>query len=271
MSEKPTNDQYLNKSLDKALSVLDLFDHQQEELTVTEVAEKMGKRPGTIYPTLFTLVKHGYLKKEDSKKYKLGLRFLEKSNYLLMRMDLLDAAKPLLKNLAAELQCNAHLAVLYDVKVMYLHREEGYPSVTITGIIGRRAPAYCTALGKVLLSGLDGCELDSYLEEVELVEYAPNTITDPLELRDELKKVEERGYAVDDEEFHEGNFCIAGPVKDFEGNVIASQSISMPKNNSVQDNLTDLVNRVTGACRETSKKIGYFDSRDKADLASTPK
>ncbi len=262
MSDGPTNEQYLNKSLDKALSILDLFDHEQEELTVTEVADKMDKRPGTIYPTLFTLVQHGYLKKEDNKKYKLGLRFLEKSNYLLTRMDLLDAAKPLLKDLASDLRCNSHLAVLYDFEVMYIHREEGYPSVTINGIIGRRAPAYCTALGKALLSGFDDEEMDTYLKKTDLVTHTPNTITDPLELEDEIAKVRERGYAIDDEEFHEGNFCVAGPVQDFEEKIIAAESVSTHKNSSLQDNLTELVERVTGACKETSRKIGYFDNGD---------
>ena len=257
MPESASTEQYLNKSLDKALLVLDLFDHDQEALTVTEVARRMNTQPGTIYPTLCTLVKHKYLDKGPSKKYRLGLRFLEKSNYLLSRMDLLEAAKPVLKELAERLECNSHIAILYDQEVMYLHREEGYPSVTLTGIIGRKAPAHCTALGKVLLSGLEESDLDCYLETRDLTRKTQNTITNPDQLREELALVREQGYAIDDEEFTEGNFCIACPVRNFEGDIVASESISMQKSRRTRCDREYLVENVCDASRKTSEKIGF--------------
>lgn len=222
-------ERYINKSLQKAFSILNLFSPNVKRLSATEIARRLGTTPGVIYPILYTLERHGYLERDGAKRYSLGLKFLERSNLILQRLDLRDKVKPYLRELADTYHVNAHLAVLYDRKVMYLHREEGYPSVIIKEVVGQRVPAYCTALGKVLLASLDEGELEAYLAEEELRPLTPKTIRDPVKLKEELERVREQGYAIDNEEFHRGNMCIAAPIRNHLGKTLAAISISFPK------------------------------------------
>jgi DNA-binding IclR family transcriptional regulator len=252
---------YVNTSLEKAFTILELFDRENEKLGLTEIAKRLNTRPGTLYPVLYTLEKHGYLKRNDNKKYSLGLKFLEKGNLILEQLDIRDQAKPHLRELADRCGANAHLAVLYDWKVMYLHREEGYPSVIIKEIVGRRVPAYCTALGKVLLAYLNDEELADFFAKEKLKPLTPNTITDPERLKEELSKVRKRGYAIDNEEFHEGNMCIAAPVRNYQGKVVGSVSISLPKSKFSSE--YDYIKEVRDAATNISKDLGFSEENNR--------
>jgi IclR family KDG regulon transcriptional repressor len=251
-------ERYLNKSLQKAFSVIELFDGKVETLSATEIARNLGTTPGVIYPTLYTLEQYGYLARDGNKKYSLGLKFLERGSLILQQLDIRDKAKPHLRELASAHNVNAHLAVLYDRKVMYLHREEGYPSVIITEVVGRRVPAYCTALGKVLLASLGTRELDAYLEEEKFEPLTSKTITDSTKLRGELREDQERGYAIDNEEFHEGNICIAAAVRNYLGKTLAAISISISKDRFRERDSQELfISKVVSAASRISQELGY--------------
>lgn len=247
---------YMNQSIEKAFSVIDLFHPENSKLSTTEIANKLDLPPGTIYPILYTLKEKGYLKKDGNKKYELGLKFLEKSNTILESLDLRSTATPYLRKLAGSLEGNAHLALLHNRMVLYLEREEGSPGVTIKEIIGHRVPAYCTALGKVLLTQLGQEELKSYLENVKLKKRAPNTITDPEELRTELDKVREQGFSIDNEEFHDNLLAIAAPVKNYKNEILAAISVSFPKTRFPDSETGEQVERIKKAASRISKKLG---------------
>lgn len=257
MNKKSSKPKYQNKSLFKALSIVDMFNSDTEQLSASKIAENLDTSPGSIYPTLYTLEKFGYLERNGNKKYTLGLRFLEKGNLILNRLDLREIAKPYLRKLADNFRGNAHLAVFYEFKVMYLHREEGFPSVTIQDIVGRRVPAYCTALGKVLLAHLSPPRLEEYLNTEELEPLTANTITQKDKLKEELKKVRKRGFAVDDEEFSEGNLCIAVPIQDFRGDVNSSISVSLPRSRYKKSEITEVSNPIRTAGRKISRELGF--------------
>ena len=208
MSQK-TEGKYVNKSLQRALRVLDLFTSDDRGLTATEISKRIGTLPGTVFATLRTPERAGYLVRDESKRYALGLKLLERASLVLARMDLRATAQQTLKDVAKAHKVHTHLAVLYEQSVMYLHREEGYPSVILKEVVGTRVPAYCTALGKVLLSGLEEGSFEEYLESVTLSPLTPFTITEPGMLRSEIRKIQEQGYGVDNEEFHEGSLCLA--------------------------------------------------------------
>jgi len=253
-------ERYINKSLEKALSVIELFDAKAEELSATEIARRLGTTPGVLYPTLYTLEKHSYLERDGNKKYSLGLKFLERGNLILHQLDLREKAKPYLRELADTYNVNAHLAVLYGWKVMYLHREEGYPSVIIKEVVGQRVPAYCTALGKVLLASLDEEELDDFLAEEELKQLTRSTITNPEILKEELRKVRDQGFAIDNEEFHEGNICIAAPIRDYQGKAIAAMSISISKGRFSDKHSGDLyIKEIKNAALNISRNLGFLE------------
>ncbi|MCS7216124.1 MAG: IclR family transcriptional regulator [Candidatus Bipolaricaulaceae bacterium] len=250
-------ERYLNTSLAKALRVFELFNGVEGGLSLSEIASRMGARPGSIYPIVYTLQKFGYLERDaETKKYRLGLRILALANQILSSLDVREKAKPVLKRLARELEVNAHLAVLYEGEVLYLDREEAAPSVVIPSVIGRRVPPHCTALGKVLLAYSPEA-LEGFLAKGSLPALTPNTITNPELLRRELERVRQQGYAIDWEEFHEGNICVAAPVRNYRGKVVAAISVSLAKVRLTHTPLDSFVQAVTKGAQEVSLEMGY--------------
>lgn len=255
--------EYRVSSLERALALLDIFSASEAALSGSELAERLDTRAGTIYPTLRTLQRYGYLERDEQKRYRLGLKFLEKGRIILNQLDVRNIAEPHLTRLAKDCKANAHLAVLYEGHVMYLHREEGYPSITIRDIVGSSVPAHCTALGKVLLAHLDDSVLDSFLCTQELQPLTPNTITDRELLRDKLRKIKQRGYAIDNEEFHEGVVCVAAPVRDYRGRVSSAISISLPRSRFADpDEREHLIQQVTATAVLISRDQGFEDLGD---------
>ncbi|HAZ27197.1 TPA: IclR family transcriptional regulator [Candidatus Acetothermia bacterium] len=250
-------ERYLNTSLAKALGVLDLFNGVPNGLTLTEIARAMGARPGSIYPIVHTLRRFGYLDRdEETKRYRLGLKFLVQAHHILNSLDIREQAKPVLRKLAREMGGNAHLAILYGDDVLYLDREEAAPSVVIPSVIGRRVPAHCTALGKVLLAH-DPEVTERVLDRAPLPSLTPWTLTDPELIRQDIAGVVARGYAVDWEEFHEGNACVAAPVRNYRGRVVAAVSVSLAKSYFDREPLEGVARAVVGGAQAISRAMGF--------------
>ncbi|MCR4392410.1 MAG: IclR family transcriptional regulator [Candidatus Acetothermia bacterium] len=249
-------ERYLNTSLAKALGVLDLFNGAPNGLTLTEVARAMGVRPGSIYPIVYTLQRFGYLDRDpETKRYRLGLKILAQAHHILASLDIREQAKPVLRRLARELEANAHLAILYEDDVLYLDREEAAPSVVIPSVIGLRVPPHCTALGKVLLAHNPDVA-ERVLARAPLPALTPRTLTDPEVIRRELVGVRARGYAVDWEEFHEGNVCVAAPVRNYRGRVVAAISVSLVKTRVEHEPLEGFIRVVVAGAQEVSQSMG---------------
>ncbi len=248
--------EYLSSSLERSLRVLRLFDAENRSLTLSEIARRIGSTPGGSTPILNTLEKHGFLARDpESKRYRLGLTILERANCVLVSLDVSEAAKPVLRALASELRVNAHLAVRYDSEVLYVHREEAAPAVVLQSIIGRRAPLYCTALGKVFLA-FDAAPLVDEISSAQLAPVTPKTLTTPRALRDDIEATRARGYSIDDEEFHLGQVCVAVPVRDFQARLVAAMSISIAKPRLDAEPLTMFADELVAAGRQVSAALG---------------
>jgi len=218
-----------NLSVVKALAVLELFTTQDGYLTATQIGQALRISQGSLYPILHALEAAGYLIRDNGKRYRLGYKFLEKANLVLQQSDVQSVAKPYLKDLAIRLKANVHLGVLRNRKVLYLWREVGSGTVIISEIVGWQEPAYCTALGKTLLAFLSEEELEEYLAQEELTPLTTYTITVATRLREEIAIVRARGYAISDEEAHEGTVGVAAPVRGFSEQTRAGISISVSK------------------------------------------
>ncbi len=252
-----SRDRYTNTSLAKALHLLGLFDGESEDLSLTEMAEALGARPGSIYPIVTTLLRYGYLQRDPStKRYQLGLRLLGHAHHLLARLDIRTQAKPVLKRLARELSVHAHLGVLYDDQVLFLDREELSPSVLHTSAIGQCIPVHCTAQGKVLLA-FNVEAVGRVCAASQFSACTQRTITDPEMLKQELAQVRRRGHALNVEECHEGNACVAAPVRNYRGTVVAGLSVSLPSVRLERDPLDGFVAAVMDGAEEVSRAMGY--------------
>lgn len=222
-----TSGSYINKSVDRALRLLDLFDDSRMGFTANEIADLLGTTRVTIYPTLHTLHSRGYLNRDEQGRFVLGMKIVERSGQMLAHLDIRRVAQQPLRNLARTLNANAHLATLHGHEVLYLEREEGRPSVTLCGVIGHRVSPHCTALGKCLLAFLPADDRSLITQQLVYVRHTAHTISTPQALLVELETVRQQGYSVEIEEQHPGSACIAAPIRNHGGKVVAAISVAM--------------------------------------------
>lgn len=257
---------YPIKVLDKSLSVLELLLQKGSAMNMTELSEKLGFYPSTIHRILDTLKYRGYVEQDShTQKYQLGLKALELGMAKLHQMDLVREATPYLKELVNQCNETVHLGVLEEGEVLYLAKEESSQTIRMISYVGKRAPLHCTALGKVLLAYLSAEERKKILGEKVLPRLTENTITDKRELEKELSKVREQGFALDREENEKDVCCIAAPIRNYQGEVIAALSISSPAyrtNINQQNHLKEALIEIT---KKISKRLGYKEKSQKEE------
>jgi len=253
-----TNPNYPIKVLDKTFSILDILFQHDSSMHITEISEKLGLYPSTTHRILDTLKHWGYVEQDlKTQKYRLGLKLLALGMAKLHQMDLVKEATPYLKELVKLCNETVHLGVLEGGEVLYLAKEESSQTIRMISYVGRRAPLHCTALGKVLLAHLSLEERKRTLGGKELPPLTENTITDKKELEKELDKVREQGFALDQEENEKDVRCVAAPIRNYKGDVIAALSISSPIfriDKNAQDNLKEALMK-TG--EKISQRLGY--------------
>lgn len=249
---------YIIQSVAHALDVLEEFKGDAIELGVTELSKKLKLHKNNIFRLLATLEARGYIEQNKStENYRLGLKSLELGQTFIRQMGLLRQARHTLEKLADRTNETSYLAIMRNQDVVYLDVVEANQTVRVASRVGLRLPAYCTAVGKVLICSESEEEIRKRLPE-QLVKRTSKTLTDPKALVDHLKKVAKQGYAVDDEEFEEGVKCVAAPIRDYTGNVVAAISISGPAMRMPDKKVADeLGPAVKEAGEEISRRLGF--------------
>lgn len=258
MNEKKPN--YPIKVLNKVFSVLEIMQKNNLPMSMTEISEELDFYPSTIHRILDTLKYGGYVEQDPlTQKYQLGLKLLELGMTKLNQIDLIQEAKPFLMNLAKKCDETVHLAILDDIHVLYLAKEESTQNIRMISYVGKRAPIYCTALGKVLLAFLSPEKRCHLLNKIELSRLTDNTITNKDELLKELDNIKELGFALDREENEKYVHCIAAPIKNYQKKVIAAVSISGPsyRMQDAKQNHLQLKEELINTCRDISTRMGF--------------
>jgi DNA-binding IclR family transcriptional regulator len=214
-----------NHSIQKAFAVLRQFRSKDECLTGAELSRRAGLPGASGYRIVATLAEVGAVVRTQSGRYRLG-SFLagEPETAAGVRDWLPSAAAELLAELAGQLDLTVHMGMLEDGMVTYVAKHVAPNNFTVGTRVGSQLEAYCTALGKVLISALGKDELVSFLHDGDFIALTPYTITDKDAFRRELTKVREVGYAIDDREMIEDVRCVAVPVRDASGAVVAAIS-----------------------------------------------
>jgi len=263
VKDKPA---YPIKVLDKSLSILDTILQHGSPMNMTKISEKLGLYPSTIHRILDTLKHWGYVEQDpNTQKYQLGLKLLELGMAKLHQIDLVREATPYLKELVNYCNETVHLGILDNAEVLYLAKEESSQTIRMCSYVGKRAPLHCTALGKVLLAYLPKEGRRKILEQKGLPRLIEKTITDKGTLEKELAEVREQGFALDREENEKDVCCIAAPIKNYQGKVIAAISISSPvyridinKQNHLKEALIEITKKI-------SKRLGYKEKSQKEE------
>ncbi len=242
----------LLSSVIKALEVLDFFTVEKPELSLAEISKHMGTHKSSVYRILRTLEAVDFLRWNSERgKYRLSPKLLELASRVLAQYDLLEVAGPSMGDLAARTGEIIHLSILDGYEIVYLEKKGAGQVLTVATRVGGRYPAYGSAMGKVLMAFLPEQQLQRILGETELEALTPSTITDKVQLRRELDKIRGQGYAFDDEEAFPGIRCIAAPIREPSGKVVAAISATVPAQRLPTERSPELIEMIT----ETASRI----------------
>jgi DNA-binding IclR family transcriptional regulator len=250
------------------MAILETFVEGGPELTLTQISARTRLTPSTAYRLVTNLVRLGYLSPNGRSDYRLGNSVLRLAGTVLTQLDLRRKAAPALERLRDEVKETVHLATLDDQRIIYLDKLEGLYAIGMTGSrVGKTAPVHCTALGKVMVAMGDEAQRTRILRS-ELKPQTPRSITDPDKLRSHLLKVRKQGYALDWGEYEAEVRCVAAPVRDHAGRVVAAISVSGPAQRMEPEIESGRVlPRLLAAASEISKALGGLGDQARSTAA----
>jgi DNA-binding IclR family transcriptional regulator len=250
---------YIIQSVAHALDVLEEFRGETDELGVTELSKKLKLHKNNVFRLLATLESRGYIEQNKAtENYRLGLKALELGQTFIKQMGLLRQAKPILEKIVGNCNETAYVAIFKEGSVVYLDVVETDMTVRVVSRVGSRLPAYCTASGKVHLAFMSEDEINELLPNRQLKGYTSTTITDRETLKELLKTVADKGYAIDDEEMDLGVRCVAAPIRDYTRRIVGAISVSGPTMRLSNERIEkEIIPLVQGAAEELSSRLGY--------------
>jgi IclR family pca regulon transcriptional regulator len=214
------------EALARGLRVLEAFNQDRKQLTLSDVAKLVDLPRASVRRTLHTLVQLGYAEADD-RLFRLTPRVLKLARAYLLSNAVSDILQPALERLSEEIEDSCSAAVLDGEDIMMIAHASSRRIIPVSAQIGFRLPAVATALGRVLLAALPDRQLDQFLARVAPRKVTKSTIVDKSELRKAILKVRQDGYALADQEVEIGFRSIAVPLRRLDGRIIAALNIGV--------------------------------------------
>lgn len=243
------------KSLDRALVVLAEV-ARAEGITLSALAQRLGESPATIYRVLTTLALHQIVESNDSAQtWHIGAGAFLIGSAFLRRTSLVETSRPILRDLMETTGETANLGVEKDGHVLFLGQVETHAPIRAFFPPGTLSPLHASGIGKVLLAYFDAPRLHRF-GAAGLARFTPHTLADLADLQADLAQIKARGYSVDDQERNIGMRCIAAPIRNALGEVIAGISVSGPTSRIAPDEVAKLATAVISAAARVSEALG---------------
>jgi IclR family pca regulon transcriptional regulator len=251
-----------SQSLERGLAILGCFTPKRPVLGIADIADELGMSRSTTHRYVITLVALGYLEQGASRKYRLGLRVTDLGMSALNSTGLREHAHPYLEELRQRTSYTTSIGVLEGAEVLYVDRvrsfRRGPGRVDMNLHTGSRVPAYCTAMGKLLLANLPDAEQRDLIGAMKLSKQGPNTITSKKALREELEEIAASGFAVDDEEIGPELYAIAAPVRNEAREVVAAAGLAAHSSVISLEELVDALGpHLVSTADRISARLGY--------------
>ena len=258
---RPEGNRYSVSAVAKALQLLAAFSIRERQLSLADLAGRTGIPRATAFRLLSTLEDEGFLVKEDG-EYRPGFKCFVLGSVAAASLDLRKESRPCLTALRNDTGETSQIAILDSWQIVYLDR---VPSLQAVGYMTARTgaifPSYCTALGKVMLAYKPEAEVMAWTATQAFKAYTPNTITAADRLQDELRAIRDRGCATDEQEREVGVRCIAAPIRDHDGDVVAAISVAGPSERMPRQLVgSDMAGKVMAAAQAISIRLGYSPS-----------
>jgi IclR family pca regulon transcriptional regulator len=251
-----------SQSLERGLAILACFTPEQPWMRLADIADGLGLSRSTTHRYVTTLVALGYLEQGESRRYRLGLKVIDLGMSVLNSTGLREHAHPYLEDLRKQSSYTVNLAVLDGTEILFVDRLRGFRrgqgKIDLDLAPGSRLPAYCTAMGKLLLGNLPEHEQSELIADMELTKRGPNTITSKKTLRDELDGVQASGFAVNDEELAPELYAIAAPVRNEAREVVAAVNLAADRSMISISELVDALSpHLIATADRVSARLGF--------------
>jgi DNA-binding IclR family transcriptional regulator len=241
-----------------ALDSIELLCKQTRGLGVRELARELGVGKSTGHRILQTLEAHGLARQDpETERYLITARLIKMASQIQRNLEFRRVARPFLSALQKRYDETIFIGVLDSAEVVIVDRSDSSEPLRMTQEIGFREPAHSTALGKVLLASLSEQELADFCQAAEFKALTEKTLTSPELLRSELKRVRLLGFALDDEETLTGVRCVAAPLRNAVGEVVAAVSLSGPSVRLAPERIASLAQDIRAAAESISGELGF--------------
>ena len=255
MSEETTSN-----AVERAFSILEIISESSQGLSNSDISRRLKVPKSSASYILRVMEKRGYLTRGEGGKYRLGFKIMSLSHQQSAHIDVREVAKPILEKFVEKSRMSeAHLAVLDNGRAVYVEKVEAENSFIKMDIwVGHRLPVHTTAIGKVLVANLSDEEIVKILTLRGMEKKTRKSIVSQTKFLQEIAKVREHGAAIDNEENSANVRCLAAPIFDANGAVVAALGTSSTILQLDETNLPKIIELVKDAARKVSEELGYF-------------
>ncbi|PGL70205.1 IclR family transcriptional regulator [Bacillus sp. AFS055030] len=241
------------QSIDRAMLIIDTLNSDESKMNwqITELAEKTSLSLGTLHRLLNSLIKHGLVVQiPETKHYKLGYKWMELGLRQLDKMDFRLVARPIMERLASHVEESIYLNIESGIDGIVIDKIDSPLKIRIAENLGIRIPLHIGAPNKTILAYMKEYEIQKVLDQLNLT---PNSVSS---LKQQLIEIRQNGYAISQSEKTEDTAAIAAPITGYNNKILAALSVNVPGFRFTQERIPFLIEEVTKAAEEISKKIG---------------
>jgi len=247
--------------IERMMSLIDALAEMGEPASLKALSKVTGLHPSTAHRILAAMTHSRLVERCDAGTYGLGIRFLELGNIVKARFNLRDIAVPFMQNLHETIGEAINLGIRDGDEIIYLERtSSGRSLVRVVYLVGARAPLHLTSLGKLFLAADTPADVRAYAERTKLPGKTPHSLTTLEQLEKELETIRRDDIAYDNEEAEIGLRCVAAPIRNDEGTLVAGLSISAP----TERHDATWPDRIREATIEISRALGYPSTQKRA-------
>jgi len=246
-------------SVIKSLRILELFNPVNTEYSLTQISKRLQIPKSTLLNFMRTLEGEGYICRNPiSQNYRLGIKLMILGYNMRSTLTISHYAIPCMEDLCAQSKGNVYLTTYVDGILLYLEGIYSNRRTTKYSVAGKTLPMHVTASGKAIMSYMPAGQVDAIIRKHPLIASTKYTITDPDELRREIRRCHDQGYAFDNQEETLGIHCVAVAIRDPSGFPVGALSISGSSMQMTDERRESFVSMLTEARATLSDYTSMF-------------
>lgn len=260
--ETHEDERYHVPNLERALEILEYLDIHPEGRGMSEIAQALGFPRNSVFRITMTLLKHGYLdRQDDGNRFSLSRKVLALGYRSATEGSIVEQSMEQMRRLRDIVKETVCLSILLENEGFVLEQVPGLHPFRFVAELGTRQPAHASAAPKAMLAYLPTVELDRLLEGLVMTRLTPRTIVKKREYRQELDRVRKRGFALDLGEHEVGVFCVGAPVFNRPGHPVAAVTVTGPSSRMPEQSLAAIGEQVRRHADAISQRVGYTVTR----------